>query len=213
MSTTGQMDNKKDPIAATEKVSKYAILHEQGVKIEDELIDFIVNTISLGIEDARTHFERNDVLNLITSDNQQNIEYVKGQNTVAIPISFYKEFEGLTPPYDFDSPNHVVGKSVGFPEQICLRSYLRNVGREEMVHFFQDLGDVHLKSSLTDSINYLSPIDRFLCDAEVEARSVVDKIATENGEIPVWENIDKSLKKNYPDKYGKSVEALLEFSK
>lgn len=213
MNASGKIDKNAAPTVTTEPVSKYATLHEQGVKIKDELIDFIVDTISLGVQDTKTYFNRNEELNLITSDNQQNVGYVKGQNAVAIPISFYREFEGLTPPYDFDSPDYIIGRLVGLPEQISLRSYLRNIGREETVHFFQDIGDVHLKSSLTDSVNYLSPIDRYICDAEVEARSVVDEIAKVNDETPIWENIDKSLKENYPDKYGKTIDVLLELSK
>lgn len=209
---TEKNQNIPQPAPKEDSKSKYRVLHERGVELDDESIDFIVATISEGFTDTCSFLGRSDgELHFICSDNLRNIGYVPNETgPVNIPLAFFKDLEQHGTKVDPELPFTIATIS-GKPYQIGLRHYLISAGREEAVHYFQHRGDTHLRAEIDSDgfVEQLSPLDRLSCDVEVEARSVVDKIARTKGEPLVWERVDAELRRLFPDKYGKSVNELL----
>ncbi len=188
--------------------SKYQVLHERGVKLDDEKIDFIVELMTMGIKDVYDYLEIDEkerTLGFISSENLDRIGYALDQKAINIPIAYLnslaeanKQLEHISVALKFIQESS---------EEIPFAAWLRNAGREETVHYFQHLGNLKLHASVPDGEKYMhaSELERVLCDYEAEARAVVDKIAEQLGENPIWKELDDFLKKNYPERYNKPL--------
>ncbi len=192
-----------------EAESKYKILHERGVELKDSDIELIISELAAGARDTQEFLGNleDSELNFISSDNLDKIGYVPDQQTINVPLPYFKSIESLN--IDLleykQKIGEIQGQNLG---EVDYQIYLRNAGREEAVHHYQNVGHEKLKAKLREEVNSLSDLDRLLCDVEVEARRVVDEIAISKGEEPIWEKLDQTLQELFPERYNMPIESL-----
>ncbi len=193
--------------------SKYAILHKRGLKLKDADIEFIVLEITNGFKDTQEYLGRSKDPgpNFICSANLTRIGYVSDQQVVNIPMHFLKHFEILRTPLS-ESKAELLHFDDEWYGRIDSRLWLRNAGREEAIHHYQNIGHPKLQSKLDDKIGGLTDLGRLLCDVEVEARMVVDQIAISKSEVPMWQKFDHRLKSFYEEFYNLTIEQLASLS-
>lgn len=183
--------------------SKWQVLHERGLDLEDRDIDFIIEHIVAGTRDTLDYFEikNSDWPKVIFSDNLDTPGYIPDQDALNIPLPYLKRVGKLGVALSghqqmvYQLPNSE-------PLNIPYSHWLRLVGREETVHHLQKTGLSQLNARYPQQDpSSLSQLDRLMCDIEVEARNIVDKISVKLREKPTWQGLDDHLQKAYLDKY------------
>jgi len=92
--------------------------------------------------------------------------------------------------------------------------WLKLFGREATIHRYQKLGNPKLHVPFPESLPAsFSAKLLLLSNIEVEARTISDAVAKEHEEVPIWENVNAYLSKNYADYYNKSLEDLAKLPK
>jgi hypothetical protein len=183
-------------------------LHERGLNLKDEKIDFVTNHFCLGIQDVYTYLNidvRDRNLGILFADDVKKIGYVEDLRKANIPFPFLKELEQFVDPINEITITVWTDGLDTF--KVWLSTYLRNAGREEAIHHYQTKGHPLLNASLPSIIKYknATEIGRLLCDLEVEARTITDQIAILNNEAPMWKILNEKLEKRYPDRYNKPL--------
>lgn len=188
-------------------------LREKGVVLQEGDIRFVLSNFQEGMDDTRVFLGRSDEIKLTHSRFLGEIGFDAGKCAIEIPIVFFNCFTNVDVPLgehfieiDFSPPFYFQKR----PRKIPFSYFLRLVGREEAVHFFQRKGDPRLQAAIYFAPpEDLSSVSKQLCDVEVEARQIVGEICVGSGEEPFWVDYDDLLTDLYPHHYGRSIEYLL----
>lgn len=188
----------------------YKFLSENGLKLSEAEFNTILNEIKKGVLDTKNYLNALDNPNPKFSflNNIGIFGYSTENDSINIRIDYLNLFA--------NSPTSLKYKDqlVCFvPDKFYVivkyLTWLRLFGREETIHYFQYHGSPQVKVKFPDKFpESFSPKSLLLSDIEVEARTIGDKIAVVNNEIPVWKNIDEYFSKNFPEYYNKPIELL-----
>lgn len=188
-----------------QRSSQWQMLHDRGVRLDDDGIDFITSNLSKGIELARLdlNIPPEEPIRCIFSDNQNTIGYAVVQDVINIPVPYLNRIANAKTDINSIKVSIIIDE---FQLEIPYQVWLEAAGIEEVIHMYQKRGHSTLikiikKDLETESI--LSSLQLLLLDVEVEARKNVDRILKKSGRLPIWEELDKYLLDNYSDSYGK----------
>ena len=196
--------------------SKHKLLHERGVILDDETIDYIIGTLDRGIHMARAYLGRFDDtgLHFISSDNMERIGYSPEKKAINIPVAYFNRLAKraiplrLLPKSIRLLPKSKQGIGIGsFHEHVAYEEYLLAAGIEETIHHFQHIGDSQLQAKMPLGSDYegLDEETKVLSPHEVEARRMTDKILESNHQKPMWEDYDQYLRQAFPNRYERPI--------
>lgn len=190
--------------------SRWQQLHERGVVLADQEINFITDHIVAGANEALRYLEQasNGWPKVIFSDDMDTIGYALEQESINIPVPYLNKMARVEQP--FMEHQQIMYIIDGVPVLVPYAKYLKLAGREETIHHFQKKGHprLHAHPSIISPAS-LSPIDRLLTDIEVEARKQVDEMSSQLGEQPLWAQLDAYLAVQYPNRYNQPLSYFL----
>lgn len=192
LSYTGCMSPDK-PTLTEPIVSKYAILHERGVVLEEDAINLVVSAIEQGVNEVKAFMglEDDEWCTFISSENGHNPGYVPDEReAINLPIAWLNQLQNI----DLKSQKVVVWSIPESDQQLEMTfdHWFTVMGREEAVHHYQhkEIGSLCRlgKSSSPETSN--EEAGTRWEPHEVEARKIVDEISVNLGEDPVWRVFD-----------------------
>jgi hypothetical protein len=192
-------------------ISKYATLHERGVLLSDDGIDFVVDHLDKGIHHTMDYIGEKDTDSwpLFVSLNEgDSMGYLQEAQAVNIPIPFLNSLANSPVPLsEYPIRAYQIWER-GIIRIVELPEFLTRVGEHEAAHHYQCTDHPFFHARPQSQFGSLSPIKRVLTDMECDARQTADLIAESLGEKPLWNNLDDYLKETYQGAYGKSAATL-----
>ena len=186
-------------------------MHENGVTLHDNNIDWIIHKTYTGVNEVYDWLSiepTSRTLPFFCGIEENSIGYVPNFG-INIPICFFRsiqQFEKINP--DITQSKFNISNIDGFNiSNVSLDRYLKFAGREEAIHHYQYLRHPKLHARMDDPELYSksTKLMQALSDIEVEARTVSDHIASNNNDEPLWRDFDAYLIRNYPNLYNKPL--------
>ncbi len=188
----------------------YVSLAKNGLQLPENDFNLIRDALTQGAQEAKNFLNAGDDqwLVLIFSNDTPTLGYSQEKDVICFSINLlnqqilrqsqlqYKDQLILFIPDIF----YVITKYL---------NWVKLLGRESTIHHYQRTGSSLLKVKFPEKLpDAFSSRLLQLSDVEVEARSIGDKIAQVQNEIPMWKEVDAYLSKNYPQYFNKSIEEL-----
>ncbi len=193
----------------------YNELIKKGLRLSEADFKVILNSLITGAEEAKKFLNASDDLwpKFNFSNDIAALGFSSKADAICLSMSNLNEQAGHLTPLEYKDQLIVFMPDV-FYIIIKYLYWLKLLGREATIHRYQKIGNAKLHVQFPDKLPAsFSPKLLLLSNVEVEARIISDDIASEQGENPIWKNVDDYLSKNYPQYYNKPIEELAKLSK
>jgi len=190
--------------------SRFRVLHERGMALQDDVLDAIVAAIESGVDWASSFFRTEETLSFIASDNQDWLGHAPDQKAINLPLPWLNWVASVARTPDALASFCLTVRVDDFRMEVSFQEYLKAAGIEEMIHHLQDVGHPLVQATLprVAGSGRSFHLAMALSAHEVEARRLTDEILVARKQCPLWSDYDSYLLRVYRDRYGLSGERL-----